>query len=635
MHTPRWLNLSVATLFLLALAPPSFALINPNFTPVHLVNQSTLAVELELAPVKDGKCVGTVKQVLKGKLDAKTLTFNLAASQMKEHAASLTQRIAANGSQSVIFFAGDLHADDAAPGAAPGGEPGAEAGAGGQKGFLHIQGDWISFNTENGVVWQMEEISSKMGATWRGGTDMLIRCVKYILSDPDAAVPSQEGVSWGESKSFAKIAGAVHAAVPVDLNNNGILSLYVAAESGDRLFTYDAKTREMQDLTAAMKLTAKSRQAAWGDFTGNGKLALLSWDGETLTLHSQTTNGVFAAPEKIAAKTDLGGDCLGLAVVDVGVKGKAGVIVATPQLPFLVQPGVKGAPKPLPGSAPAATLKAAAGCLVADLDGDGIPDVLQLFANGSQFFRGKALGQWEEPQPCAITLAGGPGNAFLGDFDADGLLDVITCTPPDAAIEVWQNLGHGKFAAVRSQTGESAYNSDGAASGMTGDINNDGRQDFVLFFPKAPPRILFNRGFRSFGIANGMDLAKNGIAPETADGTQAGCWADFNGDGAQDLAMITASGQAMLLLRGTDGAADRCARGVLALGGPYAGPLTVTGWRHDRCLGAWNVVAGTSEALVAYSEAGPITLKWQFPGGKPQQKEVVLENNPVRIVLTP
>jgi hypothetical protein len=261
MHTPRRLNLSVATLLLLALAPPSFALINPNFTPVHLVNQSTLVVELELAPVKDGKCVGTVKQVLKGKLDARTLTFNLAASQMKEHAAALTQRIAANGSQSVIFFAGDLHADDAAPGAAPGGEPGAEAGAGGQKGFLHIQGDWVSFNTENGVVWQMEEISSKMGATWRGGTDMLILCVKYILSDPDAVVPSQEGVSWGETVSFAKIAGAVHAVLPVDLKNDGTLSLYVAAESGDRLFTYDAKTKAMKDLTAAMKLTAKSRQA--------------------------------------------------------------------------------------------------------------------------------------------------------------------------------------------------------------------------------------------------------------------------------------------------------------------------------------------------------------------------------------
>jgi len=40
------------------------------------LNQSTLVVELELAPVRDGKSIGTVKQVLKGKMEAKTLTFD-------------------------------------------------------------------------------------------------------------------------------------------------------------------------------------------------------------------------------------------------------------------------------------------------------------------------------------------------------------------------------------------------------------------------------------------------------------------------------------------------------------------------------------------------------------------------------
>ena len=618
MKQKNWPTIVLAALLVGLLSTAVVALINPNFTPVHLVKQAQLVVELELAPAKDGKSIGTVKQVLKGKLDRKTLTFDLTATQMKEHATSLAQRIATNGQQSVIFFAGDLHADK----------------AGGLKGFLHVRGAWASFDTTDSIVWQMDELNTKMDGTWRGGTDMLIQCVKYILADPDAAVPSQEGVAWGEAKPIDKIAGVVHALLPVDLNNDGKLVLYIAAESGDRLFGYDAKAAAMKDLTAAMKLTAKSRQAAWCDFDGDGKLDLLSWDGENLLLHRQATNGVFAAPEKIAAKDDLGGDCLGLAVVDAGIKGKAGVIVATPKNPLLLLPGDKRTPQPLPGPAPAATLKEAAGCIVADLDGDGLPDVLQLFANGSRFFKGKAPGQWEEPQPCAVALGGSAGRAFLGDFEAGGLLDIVTCNP-DGAVEFWQNLGHGKFLAVRSLTGETAYNSDGAMNGMTGDINNDGRQDIVLFFPKASPRVFFNRGFRSFGVANDMDLTKSGLLSETADGTQAGCWADFNGDGAQDLAVVAANGQATLLLRGTDGATDRCARGVLALGGACAGPITVTGWRNDRCLGAWNVVAGSSEALVAFSDAGPVTLKWQFPGGKRQQKEVVLESSPVRIVLTP
>ena len=62
---------------LMSLAAQNTALINPNFTPIHLVNQFTLVVELEMAPVRDGKSVGTVKQVLKGKLESKTVTFDL------------------------------------------------------------------------------------------------------------------------------------------------------------------------------------------------------------------------------------------------------------------------------------------------------------------------------------------------------------------------------------------------------------------------------------------------------------------------------------------------------------------------------------------------------------------------------
>ena len=58
-------------------------------------------------------------------------------------------------------------------------------------------------------------------------------------------------------------------------------------------------------------------------------------------------------------------------------------------------------------------------------------------------------------------------------------------------------------------------------------------------------------------------------------------------------------------------------------------------WKKDRCLGAWNVTAGVSEAFVAQTEPGPVILKWQFPGRKPQHKEIVLEGKPVRFVLKP
>jgi hypothetical protein len=71
----------------------------------------------------------------------------------------------------------------------------------------------------------------------------------------------------------------------------------------------------------------------------------------------------------------------------------------------------------------------------------------------------------------------------------------------------------------------------------------------------------------------------------------------------------------------------------LAANGSYVGPLTVTGYRAGRCLGAWNVVAGTTEAFVGLPDAGPVTLKWQLPSGKPAGREVVVESRPVRFVI--
>ena len=53
--------------------------------------------------------------------------------------------------------------------------------------------------------------------------------------------------------------------------------------------------------------------------------------------------------------------------------------------------------------------------------------------------------------------------------------------------------------------------------------------------------------------------------------------------------------------------------------------MAVTGWIGKRCLGAWNVLPGVSQACFGRTEAGPVTLKWRLPGGQEQTREVVLE----------
>jgi hypothetical protein len=127
-------------------------------------------------------------------------------------------------------------------------------------------------------------------------------------------------------------------------------------------------------------------------------------------------------------------------------------------------------------------------------------------------------------------------------------------------------------------------------------------------------------------------VSTSGLLPKAEEGQQAGCLADLNGDGMQDMVVVLKNGQAWVLYPESPGP-PRTLRAALSSKGPWAGPATVTAYRGGRCLGAWNVSAGVSEALVGLTEAGPVVLKWQPPGGKPREKKLTVMNKPLRVVL--
>ncbi|HUV39977.1 MAG TPA: VCBS repeat-containing protein, partial [Planctomycetota bacterium] len=444
----------------------------------------------------------------------------------------------------------------------------------------------------------------------------------------------------------AKLDGPVRAASPVDLVGDGTLTLHLACETGDRLFRYDAKTRKVVDVTVAAKLAAKSACAAWGDFNADGRMDLVSFDGASLVVHTQDADGTFR-PGPTLPKTALPDGCLSLTCIDSGKPGRPCVVIGTKRSPRVWTPGDPESVAPVGGDFAGATLGAPGTCLVADFDGDAVPDLMQLFEKGSLVYRGTAPGRFGTPVRCAPALGTGVTNAFLGDWDADGLLDVFTLSS-EGSSGLWDNRGRLAFVNTMTMTGELSYKgARGATSGMTGDFNNDGRQDVFFCYAQAPPRLYFNRGFRSFGLTNGMDVVENNMLPAAKDGQQAGCFIDLEGDGAQDVVLVLANGEAWALhVEAVEGAAH-CVRGVLSSKGAFVGPLTVTGWQDKRCLGAWNVLAGTSEALFARTEPGPVTLEWRAPASRPdgtrgpggsgelQRKKVLLENRPLRIVLSP
>jgi len=256
-----------------------------------------------------------------------------------------------------------------------------------------------------------------------------------------------------------------------------------------------------------------------------------------------------------------------------------------------------------------------------------------MFEQGSLLYKATAPGAFAAPAKASPAVGRGRYGACLGDFDGDGLPDILT-TAEDGN-RLWQNEGGGTFSDMLIVSGEIAYISKSGGNGtMAGDFNNDGLQDaLVMYTAGMSPQLFFNRGYRSFGHARMVDLGEQKRLPQAAEGQQAGCLGELTGDGALDMALVLANGEVWVFPRKVEDGQALAIVACLPEGGEHVGPVTVSARRDKRLFGSQAVVAGGPGACFGVSEAGPVILTWRFPGGKVQQREVIVEEGPVRIVL--
>ena len=513
-----------------------------------------------------------------------------------------------SGRQALLFFAEDP------PGAA---------------GLVSVDGHWFGLHREDGG-YALAEDTADMKAVWDGRTDMLLGCVKYVMADPDPAVPVRVGAVWSGKAPAGRVDGACAGILAVDLTGQGASDLFVLAAGGDRLLRYDARGAVFRDITAELGLTTASRAAAFGDFNADGRVDLASYDGGTLSVFAQSADGKFGAA---LGRLDLPSGCIGLSATE------AGVLVSTNAMPLLVGIGADGSLKSRPlvtgdGAFPGADLRMARPCLVADFDGDAVADVVQPFQEGGLFYKGAGGGAFVAPRACGRLYSGeGAAEATTADFDADGRLDILITG--EGGHFIWMGAGDGTFEG-NGHEGEPDYiAADGNAGGAACDLNNDGRRDFVIFYRRAAPHPFFSRGFSTFGFAREMDLAKGGFFDECTAGQQAGTLADLNGDGGQDLAMVLPDGAVWAVWRAMDSGPGLAVSASLAPEACRSGPVTVTGWDGERCLGAWVVRPGGTGAFFARQVPGPITLRWRFPGGAAREERVIVESGPAHVELGP
>ncbi|MFP4057829.1 MAG: FG-GAP repeat domain-containing protein [Candidatus Brocadiia bacterium] len=613
-------QLAAAACLLAASQAP--ALISPHFTPVHLVEQSEGILVLRLGPAESKKRIPVAAgRALKGKKPAQAPTLDLSRTA-EPHVQALLRALEGQEPRLALLFYGRYREEG------PDEEP--EEG-GGSDGLLHVRGLWFRLGAREPGVWMVDVVDERLQSCWAGSTDMLLRVADYVLTDPDPWVPVRTLASWAGKTQVANVAGAVGGVRAVDLAGDGRLCLHVLSAAGDRLFRWDGTQQGFAELAGKLGLGAASRAAAWGDFNADSRLDLASWDGAALRLWLQAADGTFQARD---SRIPLKEGCIGLAALDVGAEGRAGLLVSTAQAPIVVWPREDGSfqKQANPAAPGGEALGEARPCLVADFDGDRVADLLQPFAQDTLFYKGKAPGRFAPPRRCGVATGPGPAEGFVGDFDADGLLDVFVGA--EQRCFVWQNRG-GSFEEALGYSGEAAYISKPQAiGGSTGDVNNDGRQDVLILYAARCPQIFFNRGFRSFGHSHALDLAEQQLLPPAAEGQQAGLLADLDGDGGQDMALVLAGGETWVFFREVQRGPALCLRVALAPGG-YAGPLTVTGWSGPRCLGAWNVAPGVAEAFFGQFDPGPVRVRWQLPGGEPQEKQIIVESDPVRFVIRP
>jgi FG-GAP-like repeat len=608
------------------------ALINPRFTPPMLVEQSTTILIVKLnKPDKQNRILLEVLKAAKGKKPTGKVYVDLKTATRPAWAKLIAKLAAERGDRPVPLFIGKYKEASEDGNAEP------LEGA-----LLQIDIDWVTLfqSKKDKNVWEMSHVDEKLQGTWDGGSDMLIKAIEYIKEAPDESiVPVDVGVYWAKTVSLGKVEGGATAAQAVSLDGSDLFALHVAARGGDRLILYDRKARKFKDITAERKLSAKSAASAWGDFNADGKIDLASWDGKALSIHMQAADGTFATRTAVELKAE--GGCLGLAAVDAGVPGKAGLLVSTSKTPLLLKPagGDKFTAVKLPdASALAGKLGLASVCLVADLDGDALYDVLQPFEKGGLVYRGQGSGKFAPPVAVAIASVEGRAGTCVGDYDMDGLLDVYMVG--EKCCRLWSNKGKLKFEDVFGHSGEMRYTAQpGGVSALTNDLNNDGLQDLLIVHGTQTVHHYFNRGYRSFGKSLSIVWQNTDkvFQADVEKGQQAGTIADLNGDGAQDLALVLHDGRLNIYPQDVFEDEDEqplSIRAVLPAGAKYSGPVTVTGWADRRCLGSWNVTPGTPGAFFGMSEPGEVKLQWKFPGGKQITRTIEVEKKRKLLNLT-
>lgn len=431
-----------------------------------------------------------------------------------------------------------------------------------------------------------------------------------------------------------------YALCATDLDGDGRLDLVKSTTCEGSL----AVLRNLGGTFAAPATYATAEQQisiASGDVDGDGDQDLLGSHGGIFGANSVwilhgAGNGTLeqpieypTPPASAVAVADLDGDGILDAVVCAGPSNNVAVLLGLGDGTF--QPAGLSAT----GFTPVAVA-------IGDIDGDGRPDFVTANRNSGNVSVMLGLGGGAFAPQATYAAGSGPTDVALGDVDGDLRLDAVVTNRPSSTVAVLLGTGSGAFAAPVSYA--TAVSPEGVA---LGDVDNDGDLDVVaatygIYGTAAGGvSVLKNQGtgtfapqqfHAGFGFANSIALGDldqdgdldcvlsgsgyhydggrlsrftnngagtflNSTAPASGQSPRAVELADFDGDGALDVASANSAGQSVTVARNSGG-------GVFSSTGEFpvfAAPIGIDSGDFDR--------DGDLDVLAADSDGGLIVLR--------------------------
>jgi hypothetical protein len=274
-----------------------------------------------------------------------------------------------------------------------------------------------------------------------------------------------------------------YAASWVDMNNDGLMDLYIAKDGGPSLLFLQQPDGSFTQKTYPMTTISG---AAWGDYDGDGFVDLLSADDTAGMLwHNNGQGGLVVVANKpinvpgvgVATWADYNGDGRQDVLVTAGAfaGGTKSVLYRNDGGDVFT---------PITNSAFAELHIPFTAAVWADYDNDGFPDVfLPRFVSGqlvaSFLFHNNGDGTFTQVEQSPVTTdTGASVGGSWADYDNDGWLDLFICGSDGSKNRLYHNNGDGTFSRVLS--GPIVSDGGTSQSGSWGDYDRNGFLDLFV-----------------------------------------------------------------------------------------------------------------------------------------------------------